>query len=300
MNNDSIQLLDSKTLARADKLGLAARFIVEGYMAGEHKSPYRGFAIEFSQHREYSPGDDVRHVDWKVLGKTDRYYIKQYEQETNFVAHILVDGSESMQYGSGELTKLEYAKLAAACLAFTIIKQRDAVALSLFGDSTREVLPRGNTQNHLFNILEKLVQFSPSGGTDLAGQLHSVANQSQRKGIVIVISDFFDNEESTLEAVQHLRFVGHEVIGLQILDNDEIHFPFNGLVEFEGLEEIPNLKTRPTEIRKSYLKEFNEFQEKLRDGFSKNSCHFVECDTSKPLEELLGSYLTFRKETAAK
>ena len=181
-------------------------------MAGEHKSPYRGFAIEFSQHREYSPGDDVRHIDWKVLGKTDRYYIKQYEQETNFVAHILVDGSESMQYGSGDLTKLEYAKLAAACLAFTIIKQRDAVSLSLFGNSTREELPRGNTQNHLINILEKLVQFSPSGGTDLAGQLHSVASQSQRKGIVIVISDFFDDEDSTLEAVQHLRFVGLSLI----------------------------------------------------------------------------------------
>ena len=168
MNTDSIKLLDADTLARADKLGMAARFIVEGYMAGEHKSPYRGFAIEFSQHREYSPGDDVRHLDWKVLGKTDRYYIKQYEQETNFVAHILVDGSESMQYGSGENSKLDYAKVAAACLAFLIIKQRDAVSLSLFDDSVREELPRGNTQNHLFNILEKLVQFNPQGETDLA------------------------------------------------------------------------------------------------------------------------------------
>ena len=205
-----------------------------------------------------------------------------------------------MQYGSGDLTKLEYAKLAAACLSFMIIKQRDAVSLSLFGDSIKEELPRGNTQNHLFNILEKLVHFSPSGGTDLAGQLHSVANQSQRKGIVIVISDFFDNEDSVLESVQHLRFVGHEVIGLQILDDDEINFPFSGLVEFEGLEDIPNLKTRPTEIRKSYLDEFRTFQNKLREGFSKNSCHFIECNTSKPLEEVLGSYLTFRKETAAK
>ena len=191
MNTDSIKLLDADTLARADKLGMAARFIVEGYMAGEHKSPYRGFAIEFSQHREYSPGDDVRHLDWKVLGKTDRYYIKQYEQETNFVAHILVDGSESMQYGSGENSKLDYAKVAAACLAFLIIKQRDAVSLSLFDDSVREELPRGNTQNHLFNILEKLVQFNPQGETDLAGQLHALANRSQRKGLVIVISDFF-------------------------------------------------------------------------------------------------------------
>ncbi len=300
MNNDSIKLLDADTLARADKLGMAARFIVEGYMAGEHKSPYRGFAIEFSQHREYSPGDDVRHLDWKVLGKTDRYYIKQYEQETNFVAHILVDGSESMQYGSGETSKLDYAKVAAACLAFLIIKQRDAVSLSLFDDSIREELPRGNTQNHLFNILEKLVQFNPHGATDLSGQLHAIANRSQRKGLVIVISDFFDDEEAVLESVQHLRFVGHEVIGMQILDHDEIEFPFNGLVEFEGLENIDNLKTRPTEIRKSYMKEFSDFQKKLQEGFSRNSSHFIECDTSKPLNDVLGSYLTFRRETASK
>ena len=300
MNTDSIKLLDADTLARADKLGMAARFIVEGYMAGEHKSPYRGFAIEFSQHREYSPGDDVRHLDWKVLGKTDRYYIKQYEQETNFVAHILVDGSESMQYGSGENSKLDYAKVAAACLAFLIIKQRDAVSLSLFDDSVREELPRGNTQNHLFNILEKLVQFNPQGATDLAGQLHALANRSQRKGLVIVISDFFDDEEAVLESVQHLRFVGHEVIGMQILDHDEIVFPFNGLVEFEGLENIENLKTRPTEIRKSYMKEFSDFQKKLKDGFSRNSSHFIECDTSKPLNDVLGAYLTFRRETASK
>lgn len=300
MNTDSIKLLDADTLARADKLGMAARFIVEGYMAGEHKSPYRGFAIEFSQHREYSPGDDVRHLDWKVLGKTDRYYIKQYEQETNFVAHILVDGSESMQYGSGENSKLDYAKVAAACLAFLIIKQRDAVSLSLFDDSVREELPRGNTQNHLFNILEKLVQFNPQGATDLAGQLHALANKSQRKGLVIVISDFFDDEEAVLESVQHLRFVGHEVIGMQILDHDEIVFPFNGLVEFEGLENIENLKTRPTEIRKSYMKEFSDFQKKLKDGFSRNSSHFIECDTSKPLNDVLGAYLTFRRETASK
>tara|TARA_B100000686_G_scaffold301600_1_gene337023 strand:+ start:1203 stop:2105 length:903 start_codon:yes stop_codon:yes gene_type:complete len=300
VNTDSIKLLDADTLARADKLGMAARFIVEGYMAGEHKSPYRGFAIEFSQHREYSPGDDVRHLDWKVLGKTDRYYIKQYEQETNFVAHILVDGSESMQYGSGENSKLDYAKVAAACLAFLIIKQRDAVSLSLFDDSVREELPRGNTQNHLFNILEKLVQFNSQGETDLAGQLHALANRSQRKGLVIVISDFFDDEEAVLESVQHLRFVGHEVIGMQILDHDEIVFPFNGLVEFEGLENIENLKTRPTEIRKSYMKEFSDFQKKLKDGFSRNSSHFIECDTSKPLNDVLGAYLTFRRETASK
>ena len=300
MNTDSLNLLDADTLARADKLGMAARFIVEGYMAGEHKSPYRGFAIEFSQHREYAPGDDVRHLDWKVLGKTDRYYIKQYEQETNFVAHLLIDGSESMKYGSGETSKLDYAKMAIACLAFLIIKQRDAVSLSLFDSATRDELPRGNTQNHLFNILEQLTAFDARGETDLPGQLHNVAKKSQRKGLVIVASDFFDDEDAVLDAIQHLRFVGHEVIALQILDNDEISFPFSGLVEFEGMENIPNVKTRPSEIRKSYLEEFKRFQDSLEEGFRRNSCHFVQCDTSRPLEDVLTSYLTFRREMSSK
>ncbi len=300
MNTDSLNLLDAGTLARADKLGMAARFIVEGYMAGEHKSPYRGFAIEFSQHREYSPGDDVRHLDWKVLGKTDRYYIKQYEQETNFVAHLLIDGSESMKYGSGDTTKLDYAKMAIACLAFLIIKQRDAVSLSLFDNETRDELPRGNTQNHLFNILERLTAFDASGETNLPGQLHDIAKKSQRKGLVIVASDFFDDEDAVLDAVQHLRFVGHEVIALQVLDHDELDFPFSGLIEFEGMENIPNIKTRPSEIRKSYLEEFKAFQEKLEQGFRRNSCHFVQCDTSRPLEDVLGSYLTFRREMSGK
>ena len=207
MNAETLQLLDPDTLSRADKLGMAARFIVEGYMAGEHKSPYRGFAIEFSQHREYAPGDDVRHLDWKVLGRTDRYYIKQYEQETNFVAHLLVDGSESMRYGSEGVSKLDFARGAAACLAYTIIRQRDAVSLTLFDSDTREELPRGNSQNHLFNVLEKLAAFKPQGETDLAGQLHSLAQRAQRKGIVVILSDFFDDEDAVIDAVQHLSLI---------------------------------------------------------------------------------------------
>ncbi len=296
MSPDTLNLLDPDTLSKAEKLGMAARFVVEGYMAGEHKSPYRGFAIEFSQHREYAPGDDVRHLDWKVLGKTDRYYIKQYEQETNYVAHLLVDGSESMRYGSGETTKLDYARAAAACIAYTVVRQRDAVSLTLFDKGTREELPRGNSKTHLFHILEKLANFAPRGETDLAGQLHDIAKKSQRKGIVVILSDFFDDEAAVLKAVQHLRFVGHEVIAMQVLDHDEIEFPFSGLIEFQGMENIPDLKTRPAEVRKTYLAELAAFQETLREGFKRNACHFVECDTSHPLDEALGAYLTFRRQ----
>lgn len=299
MNPEALQLLDSDTISRAESLGLAARFIVEGYMAGDHKSPYRGFAIEFAQHREYSPGDDVRHLDWKVLGRTERYYIKQYEQETNYIAHILIDGSESMLYkgSSAEISKLEYAKSVAACLSYLVLHQRDSVSLTLFDEDIRQHLPRSDARNQLFRVLETLTGFEPEGETALPHVLHEMARRVQRKGIVIIISDFFDEESDVIEGIQHLRFAGHEVLGLQVLDNDEIEFPFTGLVEFEGLENLENFKTRPSEIKKTYLTEMEGFRERLRSGFERSECHFVTMDTSKPLDDALGGYLTFRKET---
>ena len=275
-----------------------ARFIVEGYMAGEHKSPYRGFAIEFAQHREYAPGDDVRHLDWKVQAKTERYYIKQYEQETNFVAHLLLDGSESMKYGSGEISKLEYGKMMAACLAYLILHQRDAVALGIFDEEVQEYLPRSDNRDNLFRIMDRLAGFEPLRGTRLAPVLHGMAGQIKRKGIVIVISDFFDDEEELLQSVQHLRFKGHEVIMMQVLDPCEIDFPFTGNVEFEGLEDLPLIRTRPSHIKKSYHREFEKFRERLRSDVERHQCHFVGVRTDQPLDEVLANYLTFRKSTA--
>ena len=154
-------LLDPSAIQRAEALGLHARFIVEGYMSGEHRSPYRGFAIEFNQHREYVPGDDIRHLDWKVLGRTDRYYLKQYEQETNYVAHVLLDGSESMKYGSGSLTKLQYGKMMAACLAYLVLHQRDAVAMGLFDTEVRDYSPRSDNLATIHNLMSKLAAFEP-------------------------------------------------------------------------------------------------------------------------------------------
>ncbi len=297
MDPETKKLLDPRAIARAESLGINARFVVEGYMAGEHKSPYRGFAIEFAQHREYAPGDDVRHLDWKVQAKTERYYIKQYEQETNFVAHLLLDGSESMKYGSGEITKLEYGKMMAACLAYVILHQRDAVALAIFDEEIREYLPRSDNRDNLFKIMNRLAGFSPTGGTQIAPVLHGMANQIRRKGIVIVISDFFDDEEGMIEGIQHLRFAGHEVILMQVLDPCEIDFPFTGMVEFDGLEDIPRIQTRPSQIRQSYLREFEAFRQRLRDTCERNQCHFVGMRTDQALDEVLTNYLAFRKTT---
>lgn len=294
------QLLDPQTISRAEALGLQARYVVEGYMAGEHKSPYRGFAIEFAQHREYTHGDDTRHLDWKVLGRTDRYYIKQYEQETNYVANILLDASESMQYGSGKITKFEYAKQIAACLAYLILHQRDAAALGIFDQTMRDYMPRSDNRATIHRLMAKLAAFQATQETNIATVLHDVANQVRRKGIVMVISDFFDDEQKVLEGIQHLRFGGNEVVCFHVMDPYELEFPFTGLVEFEGLEKIPKILTRPAELRKSYLREVQAFQQRLREGCEKNQSHYLLVNTAEPLHEVLSAYLAFRLRTTTR
>lgn len=291
------QMLDPESVSRAEALGLQARFIVEGYMAGEHKSPYRGFAVEFAQHREYTPGDDVRHLDWKVLGRTERYYIKQYEQETNYVAHILLDGSESMKYGSTPLTKLHYGKVMAACLAYLILHQRDAVSVGIFDNVMRDYQPRSDNRSSIHAIMTRLAAFEPVHTSNIGATLHDMARQIRRKGIVIVISDLFDDEKNILDGIQHLRFGGHEVVVFHVMDPYELEFPFTGLVEFEGLEKIPKLLTRPHEIRQSYLREVAAFRTRLREGCERNNCHYSLVNTSQPLPDVLSSYLSFRLRT---
>ena len=297
---DINQLLDPEAISRAESLGLNARFIVEGYMAGEHKSPYRGFAIEFAQHREYTHGDDPRHLDWKVLGRTDRYYIKQYEQETNYVANILLDGSESMKYGSGKLTKLQYGKMMAACLSYLILHQRDATALGLFDTAMRDYSPRSDNLATIHNIMARLAAFEPKAQTSIATVLNDMARQIRRKGLVIVISDFFDDEAKVLESIQHLRFGGNEVIVFHVMDPWELEFPFTGQIEFEGLENIPKILTRPAEVRKSYLREVESFRQRLRVGCERNNCHYTLVNTAQPLHEVLSAYLAFRLRTTTR
>lgn len=293
-------LLDPAAISRAETLGLNARFVVEGYMAGEHKSPYRGFAIEFAQHREYTHGDDPRHLDWKVLGRTDRYYIKQYEQETNYVANLLLDGSESMRYGSGKLTKLHYGKMMAACLAYLILHQRDATALGLFDTTVRDYAPRSDNLATIHNLMARLAAFDPKEQTNIGAVLHEMARQIRRKGLVILISDFFDDEAKVLEGIQHLRFGGGEVVVFHLMDPYELEFPFTGQVEFDGLEGIAKIQTRPSEIRKSYLREVEMFRQRLREGCERNNCHYTLVNTAQPLHEVLSAYLAFRLRTTTR
>jgi uncharacterized protein (DUF58 family) len=287
-------LLDPVAIQNAEHLGLQARSIVEGYMAGAHRSPFRGFAVEFAQHREYVPGDDTRHLDWKVLGRSDRYYIKQYEQETNFVAHLLLDGSESMKYGSGRVTKLDYAKVMAACLAYLILLQRDAAAVSIFDEKLRERQPRTDNVAKIHQICAVLSAFNPTEPTAISNVLEDLARATRRRGIVILISDLLDDEEKIIRGLQHLRFAGHEVIVFHVLDPFELTFPFAGTVEFIGLEKQGRVVTRPAEIRKSYLAEFGAFLDRIRLACERNNCPYVRLTTDQPWAEVLTAWLGTR------
>ncbi len=297
MADSKANLLDAETISRAEALGLHARYIVEGYMSGEHKSPFRGFSIEFTQHREYVPGDDIRHLDWKVLGRTDRYYLKQYEQETNYVAHLLVDGSESMLYGSGAVSKFDYARQMAACLAYLILHQRDAVSLALFDQDVQNFLPRTGNLGSIHNIMTTLAGFKPQRQTTIGPLLHQMAGQIRRRGIVILISDLLDDEQQILDGIQHLRFGGNEVIVFHVMDPFELEFPFDGMVQFEGLEGLPQVMTRPKEVRKSYLRELQAFRDRIIAGCEKQQTHYVLVNTASPLHEMLSGYLAFRLKT---
>jgi uncharacterized protein (DUF58 family) len=299
-SSTKLDMLDPDALARGEVLGILAREVVEGYRVGEHRSPFRGFAIEFAQHREYTIGDDTRHLDWKVLGRTDRYYIKQYEQDTNFVAQLVVDGSESMNYGSGKLTKLQYAKVLSACIAYLVLHQRDAVALHVFDTEMRETMQRTDSIAKIHPIMARLAAFQATQQTKLGTALNDIARMMKARGIVIVVSDLFDDEASLERGIQQIRFGRSEVIVMHVLDPYELEFPFKGTVEFIGLEGANKLKTNPAAIRKSYLEAFNSFRKRVQQICDSNGCHYVLCNTQVPLAETLSSYLAFRHKIAAR
>jgi uncharacterized protein (DUF58 family) len=288
------RFLDPKTLAKIERLDLIARLVVEGFVTGLHKSPYHGFSVEFAEHREYAPGDDIKHVDWKVYGRTDRYCIKEYEEETNLGAHILLDASESMAYKSGAVSKLEYGQFVAASLAYLILNQRDSVGLATFDNEVRSFLPPSQHASHLKLLIHELSKVEPREKSAIGDVLHAMAERIRRKGLVIVISDLLDDPSEVLFGLRHLRHKKHEVILFHVLDSAELEFPFSSTVKFEGLEGLLEEVVDPVAIRKGYLAELRAFLDQIRRGCRNNRIDHVLLDTSQPLDVALSTYLARR------
>jgi uncharacterized protein (DUF58 family) len=288
--------LDPKTLVKIGRLDLIARLVVEGFVTGMHKSPFHGFSVEFAEHREYAPGDDLKHIDWKVYGKTDRYYIKQYEEETNLAAHVILDASESMKYGSGEVSKLFYGQCVAASLAHLILNQRDSVGLATFDAEVRSFLPPSQHASHLKILVHELSKLEPREKSRIGDVLHAVAERLRRKGLVILVSDLLDDVQSVLHGLRHLRHQRHEVVVFHVLDKAELQFPFDRMTKLEGLEGLAPEIVDPVAIRKAYLEELNDYLEQIRRGCRNNRIDYVLMDTSQPLDVALSSYLATRNE----
>jgi len=295
MASDLSKYLDPKTLTKIGGLDLQARLIVEGYISGKHKSPYHGFSVEFAEHREYTPGDDLKHLDWKVLGKTDRYYIKQYEEETNLRSYILLDTSESMKYASpGNVSKLEYACFIAASLSYMLIRQQDSVGMVLFDNGIKKFIPASSSPAHLRLVLHELAQVVPDQRTDTGTIFHDLAERIKRKGLIVILSDLFDDPEKLLFGLQHFRHKRHEVIVFQLLDDFEMRFPFDQMTLFEGYEGWQELLCDPRALHKAYMDEYRGFTEKMQRGCRNNKIDFVPVNTKNPLDVVLSAYLATR------
>ena len=288
------QFLDPQVLNKITRLDLKARHIVEGFVAGMHKSPYHGFSVEFAEHREYSPGDDLKHLDWKVFGRTDRLFLKEYELETNLRSHILLDTSESMDYGSKDTTKLELACHIAASMAYLILRQQDSVGMVCFDKEVKSVLPASSAMGHMRPILGTLAQSTAAHKTDLGTVFHQLAERFHNRGMVIVISDLFDRPETILKGLQHFNHKRHDVIVFHVLDEYELTFPFERMTLFEGLEDYPKLLVDPRALRKAYLEEVNRFCDEIRKGCVKQSIDYVRITTDQSLDVELSKYMAGR------
>jgi uncharacterized protein (DUF58 family) len=287
---------DPKVLAKLKNLYLRARVVVDGVMVGIHPSRAKGLSSEFEEHREYSPGDDVRHIDWKAYGKFDRYSIKEYRETTNLKAYILLDASSSMSYASDGLSKFEYGSTLTASLAYLMLKQQDAVGLIIFSNRIEKMVPPMATPGHLFAILKELEDRIPRGETSSGPVLQELAGSLKRRGIIILISDLLDKPEEVMRGLKQLRSKGNDVMVFHLLDSDELEFPFEQPTLFIDLEEDINLLTDPQAVRSSYLKSMNSLIEGYRQSCASYLIDYSLFNTSVGLDRALVRYLTWREK----
>lgn len=291
--------LDPKTLEKIKRLDIRARLVVEGFITGQHRSPYHGLAVEFATHREYAPGDDIRHIDWKVWSKTDRLYIKEYEEETNLGCMIILDCSKSMNYGvqTSDMSKFDYGATAAASLAYMLQQQQDAVGLMTFNTDVVLNMPPSSHPNHLKAILHELENTQPDSKTDVKDVFAGLAGQLRRRGLVVLISDCFTDVKALADALKQFRLGRHEVVVFHVMHDDEINFPFQDITRFKGMESAADLTTEPRALRRSYIEAVQRFLSDVRKACSAAGIDHVLMNTKDPLDAALASYLTFRQKT---
>ncbi len=294
MTHDLERFLRPDEIAKISRLELRARKVVEGFVSGLHRSPYFGQSTEFVQHREYVPGDDFRRIDWKVWSRSDRYYIKQYEEDTNVRVVLLVDGSESMQFGTGPLTKFDYAQTVAAAMAMLILKQNDSVGVALFDAKIRSIIPSSSRHNHLQTVLQSLSVETAGGKTDMIGVLRKAAEMMNHRSIVVLVSDLLCDREQLFKGLQLLRQRKHEVMILHVMDDQELNFDYSGTLRFEGLEDIGKLTCDPAALRSGYLKALATFLDTIRRRCAGSLIDYKLVRTSDNLDAALTHLLSQR------
>jgi uncharacterized protein (DUF58 family) len=288
--------LRPEVIRQVARLDLRAKFIVEGFLSGLHSSPFHGFSVEFSEHRKYVPGDDLKDLDWNVYAKTDKYYLKKFQAETNVTGYLAMDLSASMAYTyRQELTKFEYCICLAAALGYLMIHQQDPVGLVTFDTAIRTSLPPRSRRTQLAAILSVLANLKPSGTTDVAGCLHQLASMIRGKGLILVFSDLLTDPEPVLQSLHHLRHRGHEIILFHVLDEAEVHFPFDGLIEFSDVETPDKLTIDAKGMRGDYLQAVESFRATYREECSKANIDYVAMDTSVSFDKALLEYLVQRQ-----
>ncbi len=289
------QYLDPEVLQKLGDLELVAREVVEGLRVGSHRSQLRGFSTEFAHHRQYSPGDPIRSIDWRVFGRTEKYFTKLYEAETNYDCHILVDSSASMSYGSGKVAKLEYAKFLAASIAYLVLKQRDSVGLSVFDSEVRAYMPPRSSMSVILEIDRMLRVTKPVPKTTIAKQLHDIALLMKRRSFVVLISDLFSDVDDIMAGLDHLKFDGHNVVVIQTLDPYELEFPFKGTWRFEGLEGEDPLTTQTDRMKESYLADLGKYLDDLNTRCVGSHIDYTMVNTRRPLDAVLSEVVLKRQ-----
>lgn len=289
--------LDPAVIAKLGSLDLKARAIVEGFLSGLHRSPFKGFSVEFAEYRQYFPGDDLSTLDWKVYAKTDRHFVKKYQEETNLDCHILLDVSGSMGYASRGLTKLEYGSYLAAALSYLMNRQRDAVGLIAFDDTIQQMLPASARPGHLTSILVTLERLELGTYTDVAKPLRDLAEAIHKRGLVVLISDLLDDVDRVIDGLKHFRYRGTEVIVFHVLDPAELAFPFEKAARFRDMETKDEVLAVPNDVRKQYLAAVNDLIDRYKRELRIAGIDYTLLDTSVPLENGLMSYLFTRKRS---